>query len=172
MEYPFYDHLPYTYLIRLTFAASHECISLQYLSPPGAVDARMPHVSYMKAIDYHMFVSFGFIFASLLEYVIVLNIPIKSDRVCIHGHNEVHDSCIKIKFSIFNRILPTRILIDIRVKSQCHIEYQPNSPLLFSRVSTILPFALKNKSIEQCCKTRNGHEFFIFFLFLSSDLVS
>ena len=33
----------------------------------------MPKVSYMKAVDYFMLTSFGFIFAALIEYIIVLN---------------------------------------------------------------------------------------------------
>lgn len=40
----------------------------------------MPRVSYMKAIDYHLFVSFGFVFAIMLEYVILLNVKHRKKR--------------------------------------------------------------------------------------------
>ncbi|KAK3739846.1 hypothetical protein QZH41_009090 [Actinostola sp. cb2023] len=39
----------------------------------GTVNASMPKVSYSKAIDYFMMTSLGFIFMSLLEYILVLN---------------------------------------------------------------------------------------------------
>ena len=37
------------------------------------MNSNMPKVSYMKAIDYFLLTSFGFIFAALVEYIIVLN---------------------------------------------------------------------------------------------------
>jgi len=40
----------------------------------------MPRVSYMKAIDFHLFVSFGFVFATMLEYIIVLNVSAREKR--------------------------------------------------------------------------------------------
>lgn len=39
----------------------------------GSVNSNMPKVSYMKAVDYFLLTSFGFIFAALLEYILVLN---------------------------------------------------------------------------------------------------
>lgn len=39
----------------------------------GSVNEAMPPVSYSKAQDYFLLVSFGFIFLSFLEFVIVLN---------------------------------------------------------------------------------------------------
>lgn len=39
----------------------------------GNVNRDMPKVSYMKAVDYFMLTSFGFIFAALIEFIIVLN---------------------------------------------------------------------------------------------------
>ncbi|KXJ15718.1 gamma-aminobutyric acid receptor alpha-like [Exaiptasia diaphana] len=41
----------------------------------SSVNANMPKVSYMKAIDHFMLISFGFIFAALIEYILVLNTP-------------------------------------------------------------------------------------------------
>ena len=46
----------------------------------GTVNSRMPRVSYMKAIDVHLFVSFGFVFATMLEYVILLNVKGRKKR--------------------------------------------------------------------------------------------
>lgn len=40
----------------------------------GTVNSNMPRVSYMKAIDCHLFVSFGFVFTVMLEFVILLNV--------------------------------------------------------------------------------------------------
>ncbi|KXJ20118.1 gamma-aminobutyric acid receptor subunit rho-1 [Exaiptasia diaphana] len=40
----------------------------------STVNASMPKVSYSKALDYYLMTSLGFIFMTLLEYVIVLNI--------------------------------------------------------------------------------------------------
>ncbi|XP_078354682.1 gamma-aminobutyric acid receptor subunit beta-3-like [Oculina patagonica] len=39
----------------------------------GSVNSNMPKVSYSKAIDYFLMTSLGFIFMSLLEYILVLN---------------------------------------------------------------------------------------------------
>ena len=33
----------------------------------------MPKVSYMKAVDYFLLTSFAFIFAALIEFIVVLN---------------------------------------------------------------------------------------------------
>ncbi|XP_020620040.1 gamma-aminobutyric acid receptor subunit rho-1-like [Orbicella faveolata] len=46
----------------------------------GTVNNNMPRVSYMKAIDFHLFVSFGFVFATMLEYIIVLNVSAREKR--------------------------------------------------------------------------------------------
>ena len=40
----------------------------------AAVNAGMPRVSYLKAIDYFLLVSFGFIFLTLFEYVLALRV--------------------------------------------------------------------------------------------------
>ena len=50
----------------------------------------MPRVSYMKAIDCHLFVSFGFVFAIMLEYIVVLNTSDrKKRRMSTHEDFEV-----------------------------------------------------------------------------------
>ena len=38
----------------------------------ASVNSNLPRVSYLKAIDYFLLVSFGFIFLTLVEYVFVL----------------------------------------------------------------------------------------------------
>lgn len=38
----------------------------------GSVNSKLPRVSYLKAIDYFLLMSFGFIFFTLVEYVFVL----------------------------------------------------------------------------------------------------
>ncbi|XP_029180390.1 gamma-aminobutyric acid receptor subunit rho-2-like isoform X3 [Acropora millepora] len=63
--------------------AQHEYkgVKLGYnFSKPATVNSNMPRVSYMKAIDYHLFVSFGFVFAIMLEYVILLNVKHRKKR--------------------------------------------------------------------------------------------
>ncbi|XP_015753187.1 PREDICTED: gamma-aminobutyric acid receptor subunit gamma-4-like isoform X2 [Acropora digitifera] len=63
--------------------AQHEFkgVKLGYnFSKPATVNSNMPRVSYMKAIDYHLFVSFGFVFAIMLEYVILLNVKHRKKR--------------------------------------------------------------------------------------------
>ncbi len=40
----------------------------------GVVNVNMPKVSYVKAVDFYLFVSFLMVFLSLVEYIIVLNI--------------------------------------------------------------------------------------------------
>ena len=39
----------------------------------GVVNTNMPKVSYIKAIDLYLLVSFIFVFMSLVEYILVLN---------------------------------------------------------------------------------------------------
>jgi len=41
----------------------------------------------MKAIDVHLFVSFGFVFATMLEYVILLNVTDKKKGRLPHHEN-------------------------------------------------------------------------------------
>jgi len=53
----------------------------------GTVNSSMPRVSYMKAIDVHLFVSFGFVFATMLEYVILLNVTDKKKGRLPHHEN-------------------------------------------------------------------------------------
>lgn len=40
----------------------------------GIVNANMPRVSYVKALDLYLLVAFIFVLMSLLEYILVLNI--------------------------------------------------------------------------------------------------
>ncbi|XP_065067046.1 glycine receptor subunit alphaZ1-like isoform X2 [Rhopilema esculentum] len=40
----------------------------------GVVNVNMPKVSYVKAVDFYLFISFLMVFLSLLEYIIVLNL--------------------------------------------------------------------------------------------------
>ena len=51
------------------------CITtiLTLITMLGVVNNNMPKVSYIKAIDLYLLVSFIFVFASLVEYIIVLN---------------------------------------------------------------------------------------------------
>ena len=64
------------------------CIEFQI----GTVNSSMPRVSYMKAIDCHLFVSFGFVFATMLEYVILLNVKDRKKRTRTqHEDCEVND---------------------------------------------------------------------------------
>ena len=39
----------------------------------GVVNVNMPKVSYVKAVDFYLFISFLMVFLSLLEYIVVLN---------------------------------------------------------------------------------------------------
>ena len=48
----------------------------------------MPRVSYFKAIDCHLFVSFGFVFSTMLEYVILLNTKGRNT-----GKPDNHEKC-------------------------------------------------------------------------------
>ena len=42
----------------------------------GIVNANMPKVSYIKALDLYLFVAFIFVLLSLLEYILVLNLNV------------------------------------------------------------------------------------------------
>ena len=55
-------------------------VTIWFLLQIGSVNSRMPRVSYFKAIDCHLFVSFGFVFSTMLEYVILLNTKGRNTR--------------------------------------------------------------------------------------------
>ena len=40
----------------------------------GIVNANMPRVSYIKALDLYLLVSFLFVFSALFEFILVLNV--------------------------------------------------------------------------------------------------
>ncbi len=58
----------------------------------GVVNTNMPKVSYIKAIDLFLLVSFIFVFSSLVEYICVLNFRnylFKSDKKCKKKAKEI-----------------------------------------------------------------------------------
>lgn len=64
----------------------------------------MPKVSYMKAVDYFLLTSFGFIFAALLEYILVLNSgpEFDSKNVCKRSTSEKMDLSIDVSTKAFH----------------------------------------------------------------------
>ena len=42
----------------------------------GVVNVNMPKVSYVKAVDFYLFISFLMVFLSLVEYIVVLNLEL------------------------------------------------------------------------------------------------
>ena len=65
----------------------------------GVVNTNMPKVSYVKAIDLYLLMSFIFVFASLVEYIIVLNFrncynkekkKVKNEQAEIENDHVVH----------------------------------------------------------------------------------
>ena len=58
-------------------ARSAICVTtiLTLITMLGIVNVNMPKVSYIKALDLYLFVSFIFVALSLLEYILVLNTP-------------------------------------------------------------------------------------------------
>ena len=69
----------------------------------GTVNNNMPRVSYMKAIDCHLFVSFGFVFATMLEYIIVLNVSARERRKLELLENYEVGQCTVICITVNNR---------------------------------------------------------------------
>ena len=63
-------------------------VTICFLLQIGSVNSRMPRVSYFKAIDCHLFVSFGFVFSTMLEYVILLNTKGRNT-----GKPDNHEKC-------------------------------------------------------------------------------
>ena len=68
----------------------------------SSVNARMPKVSYVKAIDIYFLVSFGFVFSTLLQYILLLTLkhqthlrklrkisqePVLSERVSLNQYH-------------------------------------------------------------------------------------
>ena len=62
-------------------------------------------VSYIKAVDYFMLTSFGFIFAALVEYIIVLNIPNKMADCCTFLKKKEKDDIAKARVSNIQSIM-------------------------------------------------------------------
>lgn len=110
----------------------------------GSVNEAMPPVSYSKAQDYFLLVSFGFIFLSFLEFVIVLNTDpdprwlqwlrrcfnIESNKVFITMSNynlkrrDLFENCHKdINSSCSNLIYVAHIttLSAVHIKFGCHL---------------------------------------------------
>ena len=73
----------------------------------GVVNTNMPKVSYVKAIDLYLLVSFIFVFSSLVEYIMVLNfadcfIRKKKNRKREDSNSDTENShIIKRNVSIF-----------------------------------------------------------------------
>ncbi|XP_078354729.1 gamma-aminobutyric acid receptor subunit alpha-2-like isoform X2 [Oculina patagonica] len=61
----------------------------------SSVNSDIPKVSYMKAVDYFMLTSFGFIFAALIEYIIVLNTPNELVDCCNCGKKKRKDEPVQ-----------------------------------------------------------------------------
>ena len=76
----------------------------------ATVNSNMPRVSYMKAIDYHLFVSFGFVFAVMLEYVILLNVKHKK-KPKQHFHRKFEVS--KLRFLPFIKVTKEAMIIAV-----------------------------------------------------------
>ncbi|XP_065067066.1 gamma-aminobutyric acid receptor subunit beta-2-like isoform X2 [Rhopilema esculentum] len=82
------------------------CITtiLTLITMLGVVNTNMPKVSYIKAIDLYLLVSFIFVFSSLVEYIIVLNFENcflkKRNRKDNTKWNEDHSHIIKTNGSI------------------------------------------------------------------------
>ena len=45
----------------------------------NSINASLPRISYLKAVDYYLVASFAFIAASLVEYICVLRTPTKEE---------------------------------------------------------------------------------------------
>jgi len=67
----------------------------------GSVNSNMPKVSYMKAVDYFLLTSFGFIFAALLEYILVLNTDpdFNSSAFCRRNKSEQLDLTVDVSMA-------------------------------------------------------------------------
>ena len=74
-------------------ARSAICVTtiLTLITMLGIVNVNMPKVSYIKALDLYLFVSFIFVALSLLEYILVLNTPrlLKNTGVKVKASNNV-----------------------------------------------------------------------------------
>ena len=73
----------------------------------GNVNRDMPKVSYMKAVDYFLLTSFGFIFAALIEFIIVLNTDpeFKPPSWCKRGKRADDKKEIAVECEVCTRII-------------------------------------------------------------------
>lgn len=106
-----------------------------------AVDARMPNISYVKAIDYHLYASLLFIFFSLIEYALVLNIKLTPRSDTADAMTSSHEKNIEIQSPTLRRRLGdnnSEQKGDPSVTNRANVKVVVNNVHIVDRISRVL----------------------------------
>jgi len=81
-------------------ARSSICVTaiLTLITMLGIVNVNMPKVSYVKALDLYLFVCFIFVFLSLLEFIIVMNVDLQCYSNISSDDNQLKEKCKRILY--------------------------------------------------------------------------
>ncbi|XP_031575360.1 gamma-aminobutyric acid receptor subunit rho-2-like [Actinia tenebrosa] len=107
-----------------------------------SINSSLPRISYLKAIDYYLIVSFFFILASMVEYCFVLNIMEKSAEMSRKNSLQVKEELDRVEYDYFRERFPgvSRLKRDANLTNGC-----PSSTINMNTIPRPIPTSKENR---------------------------